>query len=115
MPVTETEWNTCIDPTAMVEFLQSTSRSSERKLRLFAAGCCRRVWHLLEDERSQAAIEVLERWVDGRASHQELAAAHAAAWEAWGTPARTAASDATAVEWNMDVAINAASHAAWAG
>jgi tetratricopeptide (TPR) repeat protein len=35
----------------MVEFLNG--RASERKLRLFACACCRRVWHLLADPRSR--------------------------------------------------------------
>jgi hypothetical protein len=110
----EQEWLTCVDPTAMLEFFRHVDRASERKLRMFAAGCCRRVWHLLGDERSQGAVEVLERWLDGTASSRELEVAHASAWEVWGTPARTAASDATAPGCNIDVAINAASHAAWA-
>ena len=46
----------------MLEFLHG--RVSERKLRLFACACCRRMWHLLIDERSRRAIENTEQWLD---------------------------------------------------
>jgi hypothetical protein len=45
--MTEEEWQTCADPTPMLEFLRC--KASDRKLRLFACGCCRRIWHLLAE------------------------------------------------------------------
>jgi hypothetical protein len=57
--MTESEWLTGIDPNPMLKFLQYR-RVSERKRRLFAASCCRRVWHLLLDERSRQAVEFAE-------------------------------------------------------
>ena len=45
--MTESDFNRCADPRAMLEFLRGTGRAGERKLRLFACACCRRVWHLL--------------------------------------------------------------------
>src|SRR4051812_29000441 len=75
--MTEREWLTCADPDLMLR--EMSGRVSERKLRLFAAACCRRIWHLLPDPRSRAAVEVAERYADGLAGERDLAAAKAAA------------------------------------
>jgi hypothetical protein len=48
-------------------------------LRRFACWCARQVWHLLTDERSRHAVETAERFCDGKATLEELAAAKAAA------------------------------------
>jgi hypothetical protein len=72
--MTEAEWLACADPTRMLGFLKR--RGSARKRRLFNVGCCRRVWHLLADARSQGAVLVGEQYVDGHASREELRAAH---------------------------------------
>jgi hypothetical protein len=55
---------------------------SDRKLRLWAAACCRLCWGLLKDRRSRAAVEAAEQFADGRISAAELAAAEAAALKA---------------------------------
>jgi hypothetical protein len=67
--MTETEWLACTDPRPMLEFLRG--RTSDRKLRLFAVGCCRRVWHLFTEQDSRRAVEVAEAYADGRANNGE--------------------------------------------
>ena len=61
--MTEQEWLACTDPAPMLEFL--LDNASARKLRLFAGACCRRIWHLIQDSRSQKALQVTERYADG--------------------------------------------------
>jgi hypothetical protein len=83
-------------------------------LRRFACWCARQVWHLLTDERSRHAVETAERFCDGKATLEELAAARAAATVA-DTAARaaaTVAARAAASDAASDAACAAARHAA---
>lgn len=77
--MTEAEWLSSTNPLAMLAYLQGRGLASQRKLRLLAAACCRRLAGWLTDERSRHAVEVAERYADGLADLAELQAAHEAA------------------------------------
>jgi len=72
--MTEAEWLTCTDPAAILRLLDS-KKASERKLRLFAAACCRQVWPLFRPKRLCRAVKVAERYADRKASASEMALA----------------------------------------
>jgi hypothetical protein len=90
-PMTEQEWLHCAEPDVMLTYLLSRAREwperilfwwrspSERKWRLFACACCRRIWPCFEDERSRKAVEVSEKYADGLARRGELSKARKAA------------------------------------
>jgi hypothetical protein len=50
------------------------TKSGRRKLRLYAVGCCRRVWDLLPREQLRTAVELAERFADGEGDKVKLAA-----------------------------------------
>jgi hypothetical protein len=68
--MTEADWDTATDPGAMLTL--AAPRVSDRKLRLFLAGCCRRRWELFTDERCREAVEIAERYAEGRGADADL-------------------------------------------
>ncbi len=72
--MTEAEWLACTDPQPMLEFLRR--KASDRKLRLFAVACCRRVWASLEHEEFRDAVRKAELFADGLADRAEMLQAH---------------------------------------
>ena len=74
--MTQDEWLAC-DTQKMLVFLRG--KASDRKLRLLACACCRKVWDLLTHEASAQVVEVAERFADGQATPVELTSARASA------------------------------------
>jgi hypothetical protein len=68
--MTEMEWIACTDPDVMLEFLKG--KISDRKLRLFACACCRRIEHLLRDDHSRKVIDAAEQFADGEIDFDSL-------------------------------------------
>lgn len=77
--MTEAEWMACVDPPPMLEYL--VGRAGDRKFRLFAVECCRRVQEHISDPRCRQALAILEENVgtDRYAPCFELAASNARA------------------------------------
>lgn len=68
--MTEAQWLACREPSPMLHALGNYA--SERKLRLYACACCRRMGELLPDPRCRAALETAERFADDLATAKEL-------------------------------------------
>jgi hypothetical protein len=68
--VDEATWLACEHPEVMLDFLPG--RASQRKLRLFACACARRVWNLLTNDQSRKAVEAAERRAEGRITEGTL-------------------------------------------
>jgi hypothetical protein len=60
--MTEKEWLKSMDPEKMLLAIRDVV--SNRKMRLFAIACCRRIWDRITDPRCRAAVEFAERFVE---------------------------------------------------
>jgi hypothetical protein len=99
--MTEEEWLACSDPRPMLEFLRD--KASDRKLRLFACACCRRIWSLIVGDKERRAVEAAEEYADQACSSERLKKE----WDAEGVTAVGHAIDGA-------TAMNAEWGAAWA-
>jgi len=72
--MTEADWMACTNPQPMLEFLRR--KASDRKVRLFAVACCRRVWSSLAHEDFREAVRKAESFADGLADRAEMLQAH---------------------------------------
>jgi hypothetical protein len=69
--MTETDWLTATDLRPMLGYLRG--KACDRKLRLFAVACCRRVWHLIEPHTEiRACVEFGEEFADGTGAQKRL-------------------------------------------
>lgn len=101
--MTEQEWLACQNPQQMLDWIATGHVvATDRQLRLFACACCRQIWHLLTDQRSRNAVEVVELIVDGLAYMEELLAATYPASAAVVSAATTAGTPmASVAAWNV--------------
>jgi hypothetical protein len=104
--MTRDEWLTAGDVRPMLEHVRG--RAADRKLRLFAVACCRRVWPLVRAEVWGRAVAVADGYADGRCSETEL---RDAGWPAHGA-SRVVTAGPTVREAHADRAAAAAEAAA---
>ena len=97
--------------------LRAATKEWEPNIRMYAVWCAKQVEHLMTDERSKNALRVAQNHALGHATDQELAAAWAAAWDAWAAARDAAARDAWAAArdaaWDAATREAAAWDAAW--
>ena len=79
-----------------IRFVRRIENWNERTARLFAVWCAREALKLIDepDPRSIDACDVAEKYANGKATQEDLAAASATAWAAARDAARAAARDA---------------------
>jgi hypothetical protein len=68
--MTEAEWLSLPDPAPLFDYVRNTV--SDRKLRLWACACVRRIGPRIPHELGHKAVAVVERFVDGLADQREL-------------------------------------------
>ena len=110
--MTEAEWLVCADPAEMVDSLRG--KVSGRKLRLFAAACVRRTWHLYKADVPYEVV-VSERFADGDISIGQLRAVRSRLGARGGYSTAWAANNALHAVLETDPAIAAKSAIVHAG
>ena len=64
--MTESDWATCADPQLVLMLLRSRGAATDRKYRLFACACCRRVWDRLPHPLNRGLVVAVEDHPGGR-------------------------------------------------
>jgi hypothetical protein len=114
-------WDNCPKADWLLWITDKTGRPDDRTLRLFAVWCARntpladgrKTGNLITDPRSLAALDVAERFANGKASADELAAAwNAAGYAAWNAAWAAAWAAAEEAAWNAAWDAGAAAGAA---
>ena len=75
--MTEQEWQQATEPSLMLR--QWMGEVPERKARLFAVACCRRIWGVLPNDEFRELIRAAERHIEGAGTLEELGAVTEAA------------------------------------
>ena len=70
--MSEDDWSACTDPQLMLLFLRSRRAATDRKLRLFACACCRRIWHRFPDPLNRDPVVEVEDHPDGRFEDEDI-------------------------------------------
>ena len=78
--MSEGDWPSGIDAPTLLRWLRASPAASERKLRLFACACWRRIRREGLWARLHRVVETAERYADGLAGTKELLDAKSVAW-----------------------------------
>src|SRR5262245_2369292 len=73
--MTEADWNSCDDAQKMLAWLRHSGKTHDRKLRLFACACCRRIWDRFPDPSNRGLVAAVEDHPDGDFDDPRLNAA----------------------------------------
>jgi hypothetical protein len=73
--VSEDDWTACTDPQLMLMLLRSRRAATDRKLRLFACACCRRIWDRFPHPLNRDLVVAVEDHPDGRFEDEDIQAA----------------------------------------
>ena len=92
--MTKAEWNACSDPIVMIELLrgnptteenlmwrnsdwqfQEPVKGKDRRFRLFACACCRRIWNDIPQQCNRDVVIAVEDFLEERNSGLALQAA----------------------------------------
>lgn len=109
--MTEEEWIGAVEIESLRRVIQKKNRKAftERKQRLFAVACARRVLELATSSNARHALDVAEQFADGTSSKADLRkACDAAIRDSNDLDPEEASFDEYRAEWALTAAINAA-------